>query len=239
LSGDIRESLARLRWIAGADGAELLVIEEDGRVRVDLSRLVRVGRGAKGGPAYSPFSIANSIYSNEGLLLLIELTHSSHKYLLHLGRTAPTAGLAVKVAGSLNMDDNFDSRINPYRKSGTKLATERPPEGFASVVALNPAARWFNLETSRLVPVGHITFHELAEAYAKVELGLDYLVQASLPGAHDLAIEREKLLKLQRPRSEVVLTLGSNRVLKSEEELRQFYSGTDRVRSNSAVRSLR
>jgi hypothetical protein len=69
-----------------------------------------------------------------------------------------------------------------------------------------------------------VTFHELAEAYAKVALGLQYLAEGQNQGAHNQAIEREELLKLQRPLSDVVTTVGANRVLRSEEELRQFYA---------------
>jgi hypothetical protein len=69
-----------------------------------------------------------------------------------------------------------------------------------------------------MVPAGNIAFHELAEAQAKVDLGLDYLSQGPRPGAHDVAIEREWRLKAQRPERRVVVTAGPNRVLGSMEE---------------------
>ena len=90
------------------------------------------------------------------------------------------------------------------------------------MVAINPAARWLNLATSRMIPVGLITFHELAEAHAKLEMGLDYLRRGSQPGAHEVAMEREVELKAQRPRSDVVVTLGTNQVFSSEEGVRQL-----------------
>jgi hypothetical protein len=126
--------------------------------------------------------------------------------------------------GSINLDNNYDSRINPYRRGGKKLDNERPPGDFDSLIAINSIALWFNLRTNSLVPVAHITFHELAEAHAKLELRLDYLEQGAQAGAHDVAIAREERLKSQRPFSDVIITLGSNRVLRSEEEIRQFYS---------------
>jgi hypothetical protein len=153
----------------------------------------------------------------------VQLTEGSQRYLLHLGRIADTRGAEVEVNGSVNLDNNYDSRINPYRRLGRKLDNERPPAGFDSMVALNPVARWFNLRENALVPVGHITFHELAEAHAKLELDLDYLGQGARPGAHNIALERERRLKAQRP-TDVVVTYGSNRVLRSEEEIKQFYS---------------
>jgi hypothetical protein len=94
------------------------------------------------------------------------------------------------------------------------------------MIAMNPIARWLNLRVNRIVPVGHITFHELAEAYAKVSLGLDYLGNGLRPGAHNVAIERERILQAQRPGSDIVLTAGSNRVLRSSQEIRQTFAET-------------
>ena len=227
LSGDTGEGLARLRWIVGNENSELIGIDSDGRVALDLALLARVARVERGGAATTTI-VVDYLLSNEGLLLLVELTQGANRYQLHLGSTAPTAGGAVRVAGSINLDNNFDSRINPYRRLQRKLDSERPPEGFEALIAINPHARWFNLPASRFVPVGHITFHELAEAYAKVQLGLDYLVQEPYAGAHNLAIERERILKLQRPLSDVVVTAGSNRMLRLGDEMRRFYSESRR-----------
>jgi hypothetical protein len=65
-------------------------------------------------------------------------------------------------------------------------------------------------------------FHELVEAYAKLEFGVDYLDQGSQPGAHALALIREERLKAQRPNADVVITSGANRLLRTEEEIRLF-----------------
>jgi hypothetical protein len=164
------------------------------------------------------------------LLLLVQLTQGAYRYRLHLGRQAPTAGGDVVVNGSVNLDNNFDSRINSYRRLSKKMEVERPPHGFDCLVAINPEARWFNLPSNRLVQVGNITFHELVEAHAKVGLGYEYLPTTAFPGAHNIAIEREMRLKEQRPLANLVLTLGSNRMLKSEDELRQFYAETGGAR---------
>jgi hypothetical protein len=222
LSGDTAEALARLRWIVGGANADLIGMNGDGKLVLDLALLARLTRVDKGG-ATNTMRVVDYVASNDGLLLLVELTQGPNRYLLHLGPTAPTAGSPVRVAGSINLDNNFDSRINPYRRQQRKLEMERPPQAFDALIAMNPQARWFNLPANRFVPVGHITFHELAEAHAKVQLGLDYLVHEPRAGAHNLAIERERLLKLQRPFSDVVVTAGSNRVLKLGEEMRRFY----------------
>jgi hypothetical protein len=213
-----------LRWIIGSENADLISLDKDGRVQLDRKLMVKAAKAAQAIPLQAPLLVTSFITSNEGLLLLVQISQGAHRYRLHVGRHAPTHGSIVEVGGSINLDNNYDSRINPYRRDGKKLDSERPPEGFDSLVAINPVALWFNLETSSLVPVGHITFHELAEAQAKLELNLDYLAQGARPGAHNIAIERERRLKAQRPFSDVIITYGSNRVLRSEEEIRQFYS---------------
>ena len=223
ITGDQAEALERLRWILGIDSFELLSVASDDRLQIDVGLLAQAAGASEAGPYSAPLVVLDYILSNEGLLLLVQLTHASHRYRLHIGREAPTFGNTVIVAGGMNLDNNFDSRINPYRRFGAKLDQERPPEGFDSLIAINPVARWYNLHASCMVPDGNIIFHELAEAYAKLELKLDYLNQGSRVGAHNTAIERERRLKSQRPDS-VVVTAGPNRVLRSEEEMRQFYA---------------
>jgi hypothetical protein len=223
LTGDTTEGLSRLRWIAGEENAGLITLDEGGRVQLNRRMLARAaGLGAV--RAEDPLQVADYIVSNEGLLLLVQLAEGSYRYLLHIGNQVPTRGRNVEVQGGINLDNNFDSRINPYRKHGKKLDEERPPEGFAALVGLNPVAQWFNLSTRGWVQVGEITLHELAEAHAKVALGLDYLEQGSSPGAHSLALERERRLKSQRPDEDIVLTAGSNRVLRTQQEIRLFYA---------------
>jgi len=223
LTGDTAEGLSRLRWIAGEENAGLITLDEGGRVQLDRRMLAKAaGLGAV--RAADPLQVADYIASNEGLLLLVQLAEGSYRYLLHIGNQIPTHGKMVEISGGINLDNNFDSRINPYRKHGKKLAEERPPEGFAALVGLNPVARWFNLSTHGWVPAGEITLHELAEAHAKVALGLDYLDQGSSAGAHALALDRERRLKAQRPGAGIVLTAGSNRVLRTQQEIRLFYA---------------
>jgi hypothetical protein len=217
------EALARLEWVVGIERADLLGLDADGRLQLNMAALAELAGINEVGPSSAPLVMLDYILSNEGLLLLVQLTCSPHRYRLHMGREAPTLGGQVTVGGGMNLDNNFDSRINPYRRFGAKLDQERPPEGFDSLIAINPIARWYNLQASRLVPDGHIIFHELAEAYAKLELGLDYLSQGARAGAHNTALQRERRLKAQRPAS-VVVTAGPNRVLRSEEEIRQFYA---------------
>jgi hypothetical protein len=221
VSGDTAEGLARLRWIVGEENVGLIKLDADGRVRFDMKLMAKAaGRGET--RVQDPLHAVEYISSNEGLLLLVQVAQGRYRYLLHIGRQAPTSGETVKTAGSINLDNNVDSRINPYRKNGKKLDGERPPEGFDSLIALNPVARWFNLSAHCWVQAGEIVFHELTEAYAKLEFGLDYLDQGSRPGAHSVALERELRLKSQRPGVDIVMTAGSNRLLRTEEEIRLF-----------------
>jgi hypothetical protein len=226
LTGDVEDAMARLQWIVGPQNAQLLSLESDGRLKLDAELLPKLASAFSGDPASGTLQLADYISSNEGLLLVVQMAKGEHRYLLHIGEKAPARGTTIKINGSVNLDNNFDSRINPYRRDRIKLNQERPPAGFDSMIAINPVARWVNLRADRIVPVGHITFHEMAEAYAKVTLGLDYLSQGVRPGAHNIALEREKILKSQRPGSDIVLTMGSNRVLKSNQEIRQLYVKT-------------
>jgi hypothetical protein len=229
LGGDTEEGLERLRWILGTD-ADLLGLDHTNRVYLDLKRLAsRIGV-YQSKAADAPLKVLNYITANEGLLLLVQLTQSRRRYQLYLGNQVITRGGYVKISGSINLDNNFDARINLHRRNQVKLDLERPPESFDSLIGINPAARWFNLHTNRLVPDGNITFHELAEAFAKVEYGYEYLPSGAMPGAHQIALDREIQLKAQRPDTDVVLTLGSNRVIKSEEEWKQFAAEIGGVR---------
>jgi hypothetical protein len=225
LSGDTDEGLSRLRWIVGDENAELLTVEPDGHLRIDAKLLAKAA-GLEEPRVEDAVQVATYIASNEGLLLITQLSEGRYRYLLHMGSKVSTRGKTLEISAGVNLDNNYDSRINPLRKHCEKLDVERPPVGFDSLVGLNPGTRWVNLRSNSFVPVGEITFHELAEAHAKLELGLGYLDEGSTRGAHALAIEREQRLKSQRPG--VVLTAGSNLVLRTEEDLRLFYTESSR-----------
>jgi len=225
LSGDKDEGLARLRWIVGDENAELLTLEPDGHLRIEAKLLAKAA-GLEEPRVEDAVQVATYIASNEGLLLITQLSEGRYRYLFHIGSQVSTRGKMLEISAGVNLDNNYDSRINPHRKHCEKLDVERPPVGFDSLVGLNPGTRWVNLRSNSFVPVGEITFHELAEAHAKLELGLGYLDEGPTRGAHALAIEREQRLKSQRPG--VVLTAGSNLVLRTEEDLRLFYTESSR-----------
>jgi SPOR domain len=225
VSGDCQGAMERLRYIIG-DNSQLLTLDEKGAVRIDHRLLAEVAGADQVSAEEAPLRIAEYLNDNEGLLLLAQLVEGGQNYLLHIGQRGPVLGGMIDIVGGVNLDNNYDSRINPYRRNGRKLDVERPPQGFDAMVGINPAARWFNLRSNRFVSDGQITFHELAEAHAKVVLSLDYLEKDGRPGAHNIALDRETRLKTQRPGDNVVLTLGSNRLFKSDAEVRNFYAQT-------------
>jgi len=224
LGGDVTDALSRLEWIVGPENVKLLRLEPDGSVTLNLAKLARTARIEESARGEVSRRLAKYISDNEGLLLFLQLAKSSHRYLLYLSKRAPTEAGDQVVRSALNLDNNFDSRINPLRRNRVKLSQERPPAGFDSLVAINPNALWFNMDRKKMVTPGNLTFHELAEAHAKLELGFDYLSQGASPGAHDTAIKREERLLSQRPLSNMVITKGTNRSFETAAEALPFTS---------------
>ena len=221
LSGNLQEGMARLRWIAGPENAGLLIIDKSGQVRIDenaLSRKVEARRATGQSPA---LALSLYILSNEGLLLLEQLTQADRKYHLHIGDRVITLGGEVEVKSVLNLDNNFDGRINIYRPRGVKMLTERPGQGFDALISINPDVVWYNLGYQRVISPGIVTFHELAEAYAKIEYGLEYLPNGLLPGAHSVAVQREYALQSQRPELSNAITAGENLSINAVQETRK------------------
>jgi len=221
ITGDAIEGLARLRWIAG-EPADLISLNYEGKVHLN-ERLLPRKHHIQSYSAFQEESEAVSLRANEGLLLIAQLARSHYHYCLHVGHSAPTSGGEIAVNGFINLERNFDSRINPRRPNGRKLNQELPPEGYDALVGINPDARLFNFCTGEFVPEGLIVFHELAEAYAKLELELEYLGRDSRPGAHDVALTRERILSSERPQFRGATTAGMNLLLQTESEIRKFY----------------
>jgi hypothetical protein len=210
LGGNLPEGMARLAWIAGPGNAGLVTIDKTGQVRIDEIALARKVESARR-PGQSP-ALALSLYilSNEGLLLIEQLSQGDRRYQLSIGERVLTLGGEVEVKSVLNLDNNFDGRINSYRRGGVKMATERPPEGFDALISINPEVVWYNLGYQKVISPGIVTFHELAEAYAKIEYGLEYLPNGLRPGAHSVAVQREYRLQAQRPELTNAITAGDN-----------------------------
>ena len=221
IEGDHRAAVSRLQWIVGRRDSSVFEVSRDGRVTLNKQAVLRLSRADRI-KAGADLVVADYIRSNEGLYLLTQLIGSHHRYCLYVGQRIPTAGGEVPISGTINLDNNFDSRINPYRKAGFKVPVETPPAGFDSMIGINPSAVWFNIRARRLVPDGMITFHELAEALAKIDYGLEYLPVGLTPGAHDIAMQRELKLSSQRSGDCAITTAGGNRVFADEKSLLEF-----------------
>jgi len=218
LSGDTAEAFAHLRWIAGRRARGALEATPAGRVSINAKALARGLGLSAGNDSLNRKRVASFVASDEGLLLLAQAIAGPHRYLLHIGATAPTLGGQVNVHDALNLDNRYDSRINPRRRTGQKLNSERPPEGFDVVIAINPAVGWFNINSKKLMPAAQVVFHELAEAHARLALGLDYLPSGDGPGAHQVALDRETILERQRAGQYVIKPVGANLVLASSDD---------------------
>ncbi|HEY6332028.1 MAG TPA: SPOR domain-containing protein [Blastocatellia bacterium] len=222
LAGDIQTGLSLLESIVGPENASALAVDSAGRVQFDAGRLPEAP-GSSGPPgAQAAVDARHYISRNEGLLLLAQILDGPYKYQFNLGDHSDTGAGCRFVASALNLDPLFDLRINPRRKKGRKLPAELPPDGFDSLVAINPASRWMNVGAGRAVPLWIIAFHELAEAYSKVALGLQYLPAAANEGAHELALKRESILRSERPSDGLVLTDGTNVVFRSDREMARY-----------------
>lgn len=224
VSGDVENAMARLRWILGADAAGVLRQDVAGHISIDDAELGKVCDASAVPAEQRGDEIATCIRGNEGLLLLLQVVYSTHRYLLHIGTTAPALAGAIHIDSAANYDWNYDSRINPRRPNLMKYGCELPPAGIDDLVAINPSAEWLNLDTGQPLSRGLVTFHELAEAYAKVDLGMEYLATKTLAGAHQMALAREQILKSERPKSGLITSEGRNRVFDSFLEFAKYES---------------
>jgi hypothetical protein len=221
VTGDLREGMARLAWIAGPENAGLLTIDASGQVGIDENLLARQADATRKAGQSPALALSIYILSNEGLLLLEQLTRGNRTYRLHIGDRVITMGGEVEVRSVLNLDNNFDGRINSYRPGGLKMLSERPPKGVDALISINPDVAWYNLGYQKVISPGIVTFHELAEAYAKVEGGLEYLPNNLLPGAHSVAVQREYRLQSQRPELYHAITAGDNLSINRVQESRK------------------
>jgi hypothetical protein len=147
---------------------------------------------------------------NEGATLVNQLVTSSDTYGFELSDTAKTAGGPVNLANDpiSNLDNQTDVRY-PNGKNPTDL----PAKGIADQVTIDPKTAQFKDSQGRSVSLSSLAFHELAEAYAKIDGGKQYVdfqninvvngttLQIGPPqqGAHNEAVQREFKLREQRP----------------------------------------
>jgi len=234
LSGDTATAFADLQWIAGDQPVGVLEMDAAGRVSINLNELARAAGLYSADGSCDWGRIKSFIAADEGLLILAQVTGGQYRYLIHIGYTVPTLAGKAKIDGQVNLDNRYDSRISPRRRGGQKLSSERPPGGFDSLIGINPLFGLYNLNSEQLVPPAQIIFHELAEAHAKLELGLDYLPQGEEPGAHDVALNREAILVRERARWLIVPTIGENIGLRSEKDWQYLFGDLANQRKTKA-----
>ena len=168
-----------MQEIAGAAGARIAVTNG----RLDVSGLT-----------------AADLSGNEGAALLQQMATSSSVYSYSEGTTIQAAGGPQRVSGAAaNLNDRPDSRYSG-RPGGAKVPAELPPAGVNDAVVINPGVPMFERTAAgtrgKPVSTGALAFHELAEAYATVDGGQQYLPLAS--GSHATAAARERALVSQR-----------------------------------------
>ena len=191
LSGDLVADKAALCEIVGSTNCDRISIDEKtNTVSFETSGL--------------------DLSANEGATLVNQLVTSAETYGFALSDTANTAGGPVK----LNNDpvSNLDNRAD-YRYGKGKTATDLPSKGVADQVTINPNTAHFKDSQGRSVFLSSLAFHELAEAYGKIDGGRAYghfqnltvvngtTILIGLPqhGAHNEAVQREVSLRKQRP----------------------------------------
>jgi hypothetical protein len=133
---------------------------------------------------------ASDLEGNEGALLLFQLATSSNVYTYGEGTTIETAAGPRTVSGAAIIDNRPDSRFD---RSGGKSPAYRPASGVHASVVIDPSVLYITQLGRKRVSHRALAFHELAEAYGRVDKGLSY------QAAHAAAAAREKTLVGQRP----------------------------------------
>jgi hypothetical protein len=201
IAGDVYEAQRRLCELLRASDCSISYDPETTAITIDLNGI-------------DPFQ-------NEGALLLEQLVDSEHVYNLTLGNQYRTAA-GLKFLGSTGTVNNSNT-FDPVRFRTAKPAGVRPPAGVDALIAIDPANAKFLDSEGRQVPLFSIVFHELAEAYSKVDLEKPYLdfelgkvgqgMIVSTPvgfqrGAHNDAVQREIHWRSQMPGLQVAGRAG-------------------------------
>jgi RHS repeat-associated protein len=181
ISGDIDEIKKQLAEMLGTEDAAKRISfdEKTGSITVNLTGI--------------------DLSKNEGAALLNDAINSKNVYDIFVGASVETLGgqLSLTPSGKrtqtmANLDNNPDE--TQYRTGKTNK--DKPRKGVDDQIAINYEYRnKHSVSTTnlKLAPNWTTTFHELAEAYAKVESGKKYAE------AHQEAIDRETRLRNQRP----------------------------------------
>jgi len=184
ISGDIEEVKKQLQEILGTDDAEKRIHfdKETNTITVNFSGI--------------------DFEKNEGASLLNDVIRSAKVYDVAIGSSVETLGGQLSLVPTTkngvfsgnriaNLDNNPDNRLLQAKK-----AIERPKKGVDDQIGINVdfKRKYGVSETTSQPALDYtVTFHELAEAYAKVDKNMQY------GQAHNAAENREKRLREQRP----------------------------------------
>ncbi len=177
LSGDAAAARADLCQIVGADNCSRISVDEKtGVVTFDTKDL--------------------DLGANAGAALVNDLAQSKSTYDFSEGPTVQTAGGTIKVDYIRNLPLFGDQVSN--RKCNCAADNEKPKTGVDDQVAFNPNNPKITLTSfikSQLAVPYTVAFHELAEAYEKIDGGKG----GTYAAGHNAAIQREDKLRDQRP----------------------------------------
>jgi RHS repeat-associated protein len=170
LFGNIGMDIQDLCSIVGPDDCDRLSVDGQGVVSFDTTGL--------------------DLSKNAGADLVNSLVQSSNNYGFSEGPTVQTAAGTMTVDYVVNLDKNPDARYSMGKSDNSK-----PPSGIDDIVAINrnPNGKLKSLTNLQLAPLYTVAFHELAEAFAKIDGGAQY------KDAHTDAMKREDALREQRP----------------------------------------
>jgi hypothetical protein len=182
ISGDLDELKKQLAEMLGTDDAakRIKFDAKTNTITVDLTGI--------------------DLNKNEGAALLNDVISSNKVYDVKIGTSVDTKGGEISLVPQLkngrvqndliaNLDNNPDVRY-------TKGDKDRPKNDVDDHIAFNYDWRDKHSESNTKLKLARnwtTTFHELAEAYAKVDGSMQYAQ------AHQKAIDRETKLREQRP----------------------------------------
>jgi RHS repeat-associated protein len=141
---------------------------------------------------------------NEGANLINDLSEADEKYLFSVGnkyRATDKKG-REKTKDMISIETNLPSFPDQH-------VTLSPPKGFDSSVTIDPSWKLVpssNTSEMQGSPTWGVAFHEFAEAYGKVTLGI-----GTYEAGHSYAKEREKQLRQQLPGLHIYLPFSGEK----------------------------
>jgi len=191
ISGGLEEAKKQLCSLIGGDCSRIIYDSNTNTLIVNLAGI--------------------DLSANEGASLVDQLANSSNVYDLSLGATAQTAAGPKPLTGDdviLNLDNRPDDR---YQNG--KGPENLPAAGVDAQIGINPSLARYKDSNGRPVLLSSLIFHELAEAYARVDGdkaywgfsrlfiadGRSVVMGVPEPGAHEIAGAREQRQRSQNP----------------------------------------